>query len=159
MLPRRLGLKRESVVMVAFAVWLVYPGLVGARLVRRTAIRAWIPYYNIYQSPLFMDSEVTRWLQEGVARGYALIYSNQSAAAYLALRRPIEPSPLNRDRYGNPLPLETYRGVWPRGEDALLLWYEARKDTAFPLEDLAKLADLEPLRTSEQAGIYIVHIR
>ena len=158
-LPTSLGHKGEVFLIVAFSVWLVYPGFFGARLAWRSAVRGWIPYYNLYNTPRFLDSDVTGWLQEGVASHTSLVYSNQSAAAYLILRRPVEPSPTNRGPDGKLIPLDSYHGVWPRQDGALLLWYEANKDTAYPLDQLAQLADMDPLRSSEYAGVFIVRAR
>jgi len=159
MLPPSLAHKGEMFLIIAFSVWLLYPGFFGARLAWRSAARGWIPYYNIYNTPRFLDSDVTGWLQEGVATQYPLVYSNQSAAAYLILRRPVEASPINRGRDGERVPLNSYRGVWPQQDGALLLWYEAKKDTAYPLDQLARLAYLDPLRSSEYAWIFIVRAK
>jgi 4-amino-4-deoxy-L-arabinose transferase-like glycosyltransferase len=149
----------ETVLLAGFAIWLLYPAFGGARLVRRALARGWVPFYNIYQTPAFLDSDVARWLAEGEASTDEPLFSNQPAAAYLALREPVEPSPINRNASGISIPLQAYCGLWPPEEGAVLIWYAPKRDTAFSLEELATLAELQPVQTTEHSGIYLARRR
>jgi hypothetical protein len=110
--------------------------------------------------PAYRDSLVTRHLTPWVTGPAATVYSNYPAAVYLSTRRNARSLPNRIDFFGVPTPLEGFAGQWPGRLPAVLVWYEPNtKRNLYSPAELASLADLQPVFSSDDGTIYLIQAR
>lgn len=154
------------------ASWLALPAaalLLGwlwapAQTLRQTVTdsrRDGVSVFNYLNTREFRTSQAAQFLlnnPQALPPG-AVVYSNYAALVFLYTGHPTQASPFRH----NPLnreetyPVEQYRGQWPQGAEAYLVWFEVGLyDHYYPPEDLQQLAELEPLFEREGAGVWRV---
>jgi hypothetical protein len=140
--------------------WLIFPAYGTYKLWVRCINEDGIAYYNIYNTPAYRDSTVTQHLTPWATGPAATVYSNYPAAVYLATRRNARSLPNRTDFFGVLTPLDTYFGVWPGNSTAVLVWYEPNtKKNLYSVDELAALADMQPVFTSDDGSIYLIQAR
>jgi hypothetical protein len=156
-LPAFRGRFAAVALSLAALVWLAFPANGLYKFWARCLDIGGIAYYNIYNLPVYRDSQVTRQLSTWVTDPTTTVFSDYPAAVYLFARRDVLSLPSRTDFFGTATPLEDFAGVWPGASSAVLVWYEPNtKRNLYGLTELEQLARLEPEFTSDDGAIYRV---
>jgi hypothetical protein len=150
---------RSALIGVSF-LWLVFPANGTYKFWLRSLDTGGIAYYNIYNTPAYRDSAITKHLAPWATDPATPVFSNYPAAVYLTTRRIVRSLPSRTDFYGASIPLDAFVGVWPGTPSSVLVWYEPNtKRDLYSLTALAELAFLRPEFVSDDGAIYQIQTR
>ena len=147
-------------VVVLFAVWLIYP-IYNLQKYARYSRSEGVLTYNRFNTRALRESEVVKLLQIIGEGDNQVIYTNYSAAAWYYTRKNVANSPrgsIMGDLDFDDL-MQEYQG-WPGDEPGYLVWFLPNfYDHVLEPEQLAELAELEAIYKGRDGEVYRVKAR
>jgi hypothetical protein len=148
------------VILIVFALWLIYPVFSVYKYVRLTRVEGDVTY-NLYNTRALHQSNIVRVLQEIGKEDGQTIYSNYQAAAWFYTRENVSESPRGSilEKINVENLLKTYQG-WPWDKPGYLVWFLPNdyKHVLGP-QNLARLAELELIYKDKDGEVYRVRPR
>ncbi|MBX3003846.1 MAG: hypothetical protein KF828_07810 [Anaerolineales bacterium] len=126
----RLRTPWRHVALAGLAVWLLLLLYRSAEYVQRSQQEGDVSYYNLYNTRSLRQSELATYLQSLALTPEDKVYSNNEAAAWFLLRRPIYRLPRydGETQASMAAALAEFKG-WPAAQDqAYLIWFGAALD-------------------------------
>jgi hypothetical protein len=157
---RSLDFDLVQILLVIFIfVWLIYPSY---RLYKYTIVSRdqGEPTYNAYNKKRFHQSLLVRYVEHYPLEAELPVYSNNASAAYSLMRNTTLRSP-NSARHRSDLDyFKSHFRDWPPSEQAYWIWFLPNYwGHYYPPEFIETIADLEPLFSSSDGSLYLVHRR
>jgi hypothetical protein len=153
----------RNVLLVVFALWLVFPLYRVQAYVRASLENGDVSYYNLYNTRTLRQSDIVAEIQASEFREDERVYSNNEAAAWFYLRRRIYRLPRYDAELGQDLEtvINEFDG-WPSADVlATLIWFERELDykELVPTPDmLAEFIRLTSVFVGRFGNIYLMDV-
>jgi hypothetical protein len=145
----------NSFLAIGIAIWLLYP-------ISSSAIKAIKLNSNGrgFTSKAWVESETVKYLNEHRAlKSECTFYTNGTDIAYLLADLPSKTSPVATEYYSSVAvnTISSLKGTWPKENNVCLIWFDKiNRNYLFTVDQLQKIANIEPIALLEDGAVYTV---
>jgi hypothetical protein len=153
----------RNILLAVFALWLLFPVYRVQAYVRASIESGDVSYYNLYNTRTLRESDIVAEIRSMRVDGGEMTFSNNEAAAWFYLRRPIHRLPRYDAELGQDLEtiVNEFDGWPPADELATLIWFERDLDykELVPTPDmLAEFIRLTSIFVGRYGNIYLMDV-